>query len=99
MPEDKFPGVCIQEMVFGNMDESSGTGVIFTRNPSTGQKKIFGEFMTASQGVYIFSGREEAQPIDVVNKKFPEAVKQLRKGTAILENSTQIGRASCRERV
>lgn len=86
MPEDKFPGVCIQEMVFGNMDESSGTGVIFTRNPSTGQKKIFGEFMTASQGVDIFSGREEAQPIDVVNKKFPEAVKQLRKGTAILEN-------------
>lgn len=83
---ETLPSVCIQETVFGNSGENSGSGVIFTRNPSTGQKKIFGEFLFNSQGTDIVEGKKIPLPIDVVSKIFPENAKQLRKISGILES-------------
>lgn len=86
MYSDIVPSICIQEMVFGNSGEKSGVGEIFTRNPSTGQKKIFGEFLFDSQGLDIIDGKNLSHHIDIVSKKFPDQSRELKKVAAILEN-------------
>lgn len=63
IPEDLGTAVNIQSMVFGNMGDSSATGVVFTRSPSTGEKKIFGEFLVNAQGEDIVSGTRTPMPI------------------------------------
>ena len=65
--------VNVQSMVFGNMGNDSGTGVAFTRNPATGEKKIFGEFLINAQGEDVVAGVRTPLSIDEMEKAFPEA--------------------------
>jgi len=69
--------VNVQAMVFGNMGEASGTGVAFTRNPSTGEKKFFGEFLINAQGEDVVAGIRTPEPIDDLKAKMPKIYKQL----------------------
>jgi len=69
--------VNVQAMVFGNMGNTSGTGVAFTRNPSNGEKKFFGEFLINAQGEDVVAGIRTPEPIDHLKKKMPKIYKQL----------------------
>ncbi|RKY36575.1 MAG: pyruvate, phosphate dikinase [Candidatus Omnitrophota bacterium] len=69
--------VNVQAMVFGNMGETSGTGVAFTRNPSTGENKFFGEFLVNAQGEDVVAGIRTPEPISELKKKMPEIYQQL----------------------
>lgn len=77
IPYDWGTAVNVQEMVFGNMGESSGTGVAFTRNPSTGEKKLYGEFLMNAQGEDVVAGIRTPQPIAQLNDVMPEVYKQF----------------------
>jgi len=77
--------VNVQSMVFGNMGEDSATGVGFTRNPSTGEKMFYGEFLTNAQGEDVVAGVRTPRPIIELNKVLPPAYKQLREITSKLE--------------
>ena len=69
--------VNVQSMVFGNMGETSGTGVCFTRNPSTGENKFYGEFLVNAQGEDVVAGIRTPEPLDDLAKKWPVMYKQL----------------------
>ncbi|MFL6450635.1 MAG: pyruvate, phosphate dikinase [Bryobacteraceae bacterium] len=75
----------VQAMVFGNMGDNSGTGVGFTRNPSTGEKVFYGEFLVNAQGEDVVSGIRTPQPISELETVMPEAYRQLRDITTSLE--------------
>ncbi|MCD6434178.1 MAG: pyruvate, phosphate dikinase [Candidatus Diapherotrites archaeon] len=77
--EDAGTGVNVQAMVFGNMGNDSGTGVAFTRNPATGAKEHYGEFLLNAQGEDVVAGIRTPQPIDAMKKILPKAYKQLLK--------------------
>jgi pyruvate,orthophosphate dikinase len=77
--------VNVQTMVFGNMGETSGTGVGFTRNPSTGEKEFYGEFLMNAQGEDVVAGIRTPVPINELNKVLPECYRQLREITDRLE--------------
>ena len=78
--------VNVQSMAFGNMGDDCGTGVAFTRNPATGEKKLFGEFLTNAQGEDVVAGVRTPMPISEMADKFPEAFAQFEKVCQILEN-------------
>ncbi len=78
--------VNVQSMAFGNMGDDCGTGVAFTRNPATGEKKLFGEFLTNAQGEDVVAGVRTPMPISEMADKFPEAFAQFTKVCAILED-------------
>ena len=78
--------VNVQMMAFGNMGDDCGTGVAFTRNPATGEKKLFGEFLTNAQGEDVVAGVRTPMPIDMMAEKFPEAFAEFTKVCAILED-------------
>ena len=78
--------VNVQSMAFGNMGDDCGTGVAFTRNPATGDKKLFGEFLTNAQGEDVVAGVRTPMPISEMEQKFPEAFAQFTKVCQILEN-------------
>ena len=78
--------VNVQSMAFGNMGEDCGTGVAFTRNPATGEKKLFGEFLTNAQGEDVVAGVRTPMPISQMEEKFPAAFEEFQKVCAILEN-------------
>ena len=78
--------VNVQSMAFGNMGDDCGTGVAFTRNPATGEKKLFGEFLTNAQGEDVVAGVRTPMPISEMAEKFPEAFQQFEKVCSILEN-------------
>ena len=69
--------VNVQAMVFGNMGSTSGTGVAFTRNPSNGEKKFFGEFLINAQGEDVVAGIRTPEPIEELKKEMPKIYKQL----------------------
>jgi len=69
--------VNIQAMVFGNMGDTSGTGVAFTRNPSTGEKKLYGEFLMNAQGEDVVAGVRTPQTIDHLNDELPECYNEF----------------------
>ena len=69
--------VNVQSMAFGNMGDDCGTGVAFTRNPATGEKKLMGEFLTNAQGADVVAGVRTPMPIDQMAEKFPEAYAQF----------------------
>jgi len=69
--------VNVQAMVFGNMGTSSATGVCFTRNPSTGENKFYGEFLNNAQGEDVVAGIRTPEPIDSLKKEMPEVYKEL----------------------
>ena len=75
--------VNVQSMAFGNMGDDCGTGVAFTRNPATGEKKLFGEFLTNAQGEDVVAGVRTPMPISQMAEKFPEALAQFEKVCAI----------------
>jgi len=78
--------VNIQSMVFGNMGDRSGTGVAFTRNPATGEDKVFGEFLMNAQGEDVVAGIRTPLSIDDLDAIMPAVYKQFMETTAILEN-------------
>ena len=78
--------VNVQSMAFGNMGDNCGTGVAFTRNPATGEKKLFGEFLTNAQGEDVVAGVRTPMPISEMADKFPEAFAQFEQVCQILEN-------------
>ena len=77
--------VNVQEMVYGNRGNTSGTGVAFTRNPSTGENKIYGEFLINAQGEDVVAGIRTPQSIDTLNDIMPEVYQQFQKNAKILE--------------
>jgi len=77
--------VNVQAMVFGNMGEDSATGVGFTRNPSTGEKKFYGEYLTNAQGEDVVAGIRTPQPIANLSKEMPVIFQQLFSATSRLE--------------
>ena len=78
--------VNVQAMAFGNMGDDCGTGVAFTRDPATGEKKMMGEFLTNAQGEDVVAGVRTPMPIAQMAEKFPEAYEQFVKVCEILEN-------------
>ena len=78
--------VNVQSMAFGNMGDDCGTGVAFTRNPATGEKKLFGEFLTNAQGEDVVAGIRTPMPISQMAEKFPEAFAQFENVCKILED-------------
>ncbi|WP_406542177.1 pyruvate, phosphate dikinase [Clostridium ljungdahlii] len=78
--------VNVQSMVFGNMGETSGTGVAFTRNPSTGEKSIFGEYLINAQGEDVVAGIRTPQPITKLKEDLPECYSQFMSIANKLEN-------------
>ncbi|EAF5689103.1 pyruvate, phosphate dikinase [Listeria monocytogenes] len=78
--------VNIQAMVFGNTGETSGTGITFTRNPSTGEKKVFGEFLLNAQGEDVVAGIRTPGPISALEERMPTVYKELLHTCELLEN-------------
>ena len=77
IPEDLGTAVSVVSMVFGNLGEDSGTGVAFTRNPSTGEKRFYGEFLLNAQGEDVVAGTRDPLDIDEMAEKLPDAYKEL----------------------
>ena len=78
--------VNVQAMAFGNMGDDCGTGVAFTRDPATGEKKLMGEFLVNAQGEDVVAGVRTPMPIAQMAEKFPEAFEQFQNVCKILEN-------------
>ena len=78
--------VSVMPMVFGNLNNNSGTGVAFTRDPATGEKKLMGEFLVNAQGEDVVAGVRTPMPIAQMEQQFPEAYEQFVKVCSILEN-------------
>ena len=78
--------VNVQAMAFGNMGDDCGTGVAFTRDPATGEKGLFGEFLTNAQGEDVVAGVRTPMHITEMEEKFPEAFKQFKEVCKTLEN-------------
>jgi pyruvate,orthophosphate dikinase len=85
IPDDLGTAVNVQAMVFGNMGETSGTGVGFTRNPATGEKEFYGEFLPNAQGEDVVAGIRTPRPIKELETLMPDVYNQLREITAMLE--------------
>ena len=77
IPHSWGTAVNVQSMVFGNMGETSGTGVAFTRNPATGEKKLYGEFLMNAQGEDVVAGIRTPQPISALADTMPEVYNQF----------------------
>ncbi len=85
IPDSIGTAVNVQMMVFGNTGDRSATGVGFTRNPATGAKEFYGEFLVNAQGEDVVAGIRTPQPISELEKVMPKAYKQLREITTRLE--------------
>ncbi len=85
IPDNLGTAVNVQAMVFGNLGETSATGVGFTRNPSTGEKVFYGEFLVNAQGEDVVAGIRTPQPISRLETLMPEVYQQLREITTNLE--------------
>ncbi|WP_426349193.1 pyruvate, phosphate dikinase [Alloiococcus sp. CFN-8] len=77
IPSSWGTAVNVQEMVFGNKGETSGTGVAFSRNPATGENKVYGEYLMNAQGEDVVAGIRTPQPIDHLEEQMPEIYKQF----------------------
>ncbi len=86
IPYDWGTAVNVQMMAFGNMGETSGTGVAFTRNPATGEKKLFGEFLMNAQGEDVVAGVRTPQKIDQLKEVMPEVYEEFTKICGKLES-------------
>lgn len=85
IPHDIGTAVNVQSMVFGNMGDDSGTGVAFTRNPATGENKLFGEFLVNAQGEDVVAGIRTPREIDELRKIMPLVYKQFHDTAELLE--------------
>ena len=86
IPGDWGTAVNVQAMVFGNMGDTSGTGVAFTRNPSTGEPKIYGEYLINAQGEDVVAGIRTPQPISRLEQDMPEVYQEFLRIANLLEN-------------
>ncbi|HET9771290.1 MAG TPA: pyruvate, phosphate dikinase, partial [Acidimicrobiia bacterium] len=86
IPDDLGTAVNVQTMVFGNKGEDSGTGVAFTRNPATGERAAYGDFLTNAQGEDVVAGIRVTEPLDAMAGRFGDCHAQLLENMAILEN-------------
>ena len=86
IPHDMGTAVNIQSMVYGNMGNTSGTGVAFTRNPATGEKAVYGEYLINAQGEDVVAGIRTPEPIDRLQKDMPDIYNEFIKSAAILES-------------
>ncbi|NLC63045.1 MAG: pyruvate, phosphate dikinase [Thermoanaerobacterales bacterium] len=86
IPDDLGTAVNVQTMVFGNKGDDSGTGVAFTRNPSTGENKVYGEFLMNAQGEDVVAGIRTPQSIEQLNDVMPAVYKQFTDVCNLLEN-------------
>ncbi len=86
IPGDWGTAVNVQMMVFGNMGDTSGTGVAFTRDPATGEKKLFGEYLINAQGEDVVAGIRTPKPISVLEQDMPEVYQQFVEIATRLEN-------------
>ena len=86
IPDEWGTAVNVQEMVYGNKGETSGTGVAFTRNPATGEKKLFGEYLMNAQGEDVVAGIRTPQDISTLKEVMPECYNEFCKICDILEN-------------
>jgi pyruvate,orthophosphate dikinase len=77
IPDDLGTAVNVVQMVFGNRGDSSGTGVCFTRDPSTGERRVYGEFLANAQGEDVVAGIRTPEPIEAMRESMPEAFAQL----------------------
>ena len=85
IPDDIGTAVNVVQMVFGNKGDRSGTGVAFTRNPSTGAKELYGEFLANAQGEDVVAGIRTPQPLEAMAEVLPGAYEQLRETLRKLE--------------
>jgi pyruvate,orthophosphate dikinase len=85
IPGDWGTGVNVQAMVFGNMGDDCGTGVAFTRDPASGEKRFYGEFLINAQGEDVVAGTRTPLPIDKLRRSMPRVYKQLTKIQGVLE--------------
>ncbi|SHI63069.1 pyruvate phosphate dikinase [Clostridium amylolyticum] len=86
IPSSWGTAVNVQEMVFGNKGETSGTGVAFSRNPATGERKIYGEYLMNAQGEDVVAGIRTPQPIDHLNDQMPHIYQEFVNIVNTLEN-------------
>jgi pyruvate, orthophosphate dikinase len=89
IPDDLGTAVNVQAMVFGNMGANSGTGVAFTRNPSTGKKELYGEYLLNAQGEDVVAGTRTPNPISQLRKELPKVYEQFNAITQLLEKHYQ----------
>jgi pyruvate, orthophosphate dikinase len=87
IPDDLGTAVSVQEMVFGNMGDNSGTGVGFTRNPSTGEKEYYGEYLLNAQGEDVVAGIRTPMPLSNLKNDLPKLYKELIKIIQLLEKN------------
>ena len=85
IPHDLGTAVNVCQMVFGNRGDNCGTGVCFTRNPSTGEQGLYGEFLLNAQGEDVVAGIRTPQPLEQMEKPFPQAFKELVESMKTLE--------------
>jgi len=85
IPEDLGTGVTIQAMVFGNRGPDSATGVVFTRNPATGERHLYGDVLFNAQGEDVVAGTHETEPISYLDERAPEIAAELRAHSDRLE--------------
>jgi pyruvate,orthophosphate dikinase len=85
IPDSLGTAVNVQAMVFGNMGENSGTGVAFTRNPSTGKKELYGEYLLKAQGEDVVAGIRTPNPITQLKKELPQVYEEFAQITGLLE--------------
>ncbi len=85
IPADLGTAVNVQAMVFGNMGPDSGTGVLFTRNPATGEKALYGEYLTNAQGEDVVAGIRTPRPIALLSQEMPEVYRELERVSDLLE--------------
>ena len=85
IPDDLGTAVTVQAMVFGNRSVNSGTGVLFTRNPATGEPLLYGDVMFNAQGEDVVAGTHQTEPIDVLDERIPDVGRQLREYATRLE--------------
>ncbi len=86
IPDDLGTAVNVQAMVFGNKGEQSGTGVLFTRDPASGEKKLYGEFLVNAQGEDVVAGVRTPRPIEDLQEVFPAIYRELEILASKLEN-------------
>ncbi len=85
IPSDLGTSAIVQAMVMGNKDKNSGTGVVFSRNPSKGDKELFGEYLDQAQGEDLVSGKRTPQPIETLKLQMPKVYSQLESIADVLE--------------
>ncbi|MCU1479368.1 MAG: pyruvate phosphate dikinase [Subtercola sp.] len=89
IPHEMGTAVVVQSMVFGNLDQQSGSGVVFSRDPVTGEPGLFGEFLSASQGEDVVAGTRTPDPIARLEKVLPATFEDLTSTVARLERTSQ----------